>query len=210
MHANYSRRLFLGASGVALVGGLLTVAGSGAMAASTYQVQRTPAEWRRRLGPDRYSILREAGTERPFTSPLNKEKRRGTFACAGCALPLFSSATKYDGGAGGRSGRGGRGSNAQGGGLFSSVALVVDSGNTYTANVVTAGAGGVARPGGTGGTAFSGSLPGLGGTGGHDGSGASQQPDGADGSPGAAGVAGATGPSNGVGAAGVPAFPDHN
>ena len=67
---------------------------------SASRSQRTPADWQRRLGPDRYRILREAGTEAPFTSPLDKEKRRGIFACAGCGLPLFCSATKYDSGTG--------------------------------------------------------------------------------------------------------------
>ena len=52
------------------------------------------------LGDQRYAILREAGTERPFTSPLLNEHRRGTFICAGCALPLFSSATKFESGTG--------------------------------------------------------------------------------------------------------------
>jgi peptide-methionine (R)-S-oxide reductase len=53
-------------------------------------------EWRKRLDKLQYNVLREEGTERPFTSPLNSEHRPGTFACAGCALPLFSSDTKYD------------------------------------------------------------------------------------------------------------------
>ena len=60
----------------------------------------TPAQWRQRLGADAFAVLREEGTERPFTSPLNKEKRAGTFACAGCDLPLFSSDTKFDSGTG--------------------------------------------------------------------------------------------------------------
>ena len=51
-------------------------------------------------GPKRYEILREAGTERAFTSPLLNEHRRGAFVCAGCALPLFSSATKFESGTG--------------------------------------------------------------------------------------------------------------
>ncbi len=54
------------------------------------------AEWKKRLTATQYAVLREAATERPFTSPLNKEHRVGTFACAGCALPLYSSKTKYD------------------------------------------------------------------------------------------------------------------
>lgn len=65
-----------------------------------FQVSHTPAEWRRMLGGERYHVLREAGTERPFTSPLDKEHRRGTFVCAGCGLPLYSSATKFDSGTG--------------------------------------------------------------------------------------------------------------
>jgi peptide-methionine (R)-S-oxide reductase len=64
------------------------------------RIVHTPAEWRRLLGPDRYAVLREAGTEPPFSSPLLHEHRRGRFACAGCSLPLFSSATKFDSGTG--------------------------------------------------------------------------------------------------------------
>ena len=58
------------------------------------------ADWRKRLTPEQYNILRQHGTERAGTSPLNHEKRKGTFACAGCALPLFSSDTKFDSGTG--------------------------------------------------------------------------------------------------------------
>lgn len=58
------------------------------------------AEWKKRLSPLEYRVLREAATERPVTSPLDKEKRAGTFVCAGCALPLYSSRTKYDSGTG--------------------------------------------------------------------------------------------------------------
>lgn len=68
--------------------------------AARFPVTRTPAEWRRLLGPQRYRILREAGTERAGTSPLDNEHRRGRFVCAGCALPLFASSTKYDSGTG--------------------------------------------------------------------------------------------------------------
>jgi peptide-methionine (R)-S-oxide reductase len=60
----------------------------------------TDAQWKQRLTPAQYQVLREEGTERAFTSPLNDEKRKGTFHCAGCDLPLFSSATKYDSGTG--------------------------------------------------------------------------------------------------------------
>ena len=58
------------------------------------------ADWRKRLNGEQYNVLRKHGTERPGTSPLNKEKRKGTFACAGCDLPLFSSDTKFESGTG--------------------------------------------------------------------------------------------------------------
>ena len=58
------------------------------------------AQWKARLSPAAYQVLRRDGTERPFSSPLNNEKRSGTYHCAGCDLPLFSSKTKYDSGTG--------------------------------------------------------------------------------------------------------------
>ncbi len=58
------------------------------------------AEWRKRLSPAQYHVLRQEGTERPGTSPLNEEKRPGVFVCAGCGLPLFTSEMKYDSGTG--------------------------------------------------------------------------------------------------------------
>ena len=58
------------------------------------------AEWRERLTPEEFRVLREEGTERAFTSPLNKEKQAGTFVCAACQLPLFASDTKFDSGTG--------------------------------------------------------------------------------------------------------------
>jgi len=58
------------------------------------------AEWRKRLSPAAYDVLRHEGTERPGSSPLNAEKRKGRFHCAGCDLPLFSSDTKYESGTG--------------------------------------------------------------------------------------------------------------
>lgn len=58
------------------------------------------AQWQERLTPAQYAVLRRAGTERPYSSPLNAEHRHGTFACAGCALPVFSSNTKFESGTG--------------------------------------------------------------------------------------------------------------
>ena len=71
-----------------------------AEAAEKFEIEKTDAEWRAQLTPQQYEILRKHGTERPWSSPLLKEKRKGTFACAGCDLPLFSSETKYDSGTG--------------------------------------------------------------------------------------------------------------
>ena len=59
-----------------------------------------PDEWKKRLSPAQYAVLREEGTERAGSSPLDREKRKGTFACAGCDLPLFTSEMKYDSGTG--------------------------------------------------------------------------------------------------------------
>ncbi len=61
-----------------------------------FEVTRTDAEWKKLLTPAQYQVLRHEGTERAFTSVLLHEKRRGTYACAGCNLDLFSSTTKYD------------------------------------------------------------------------------------------------------------------
>ena len=62
----------------------------------TFEVAMTEAEWKQRLIPAQFSVLRKHGTERPGSSPLDKEYARGTFHCAGCELPLFSSDTKFD------------------------------------------------------------------------------------------------------------------
>jgi peptide-methionine (R)-S-oxide reductase len=70
------------------------------MAAQTFEVAHTDAEWRTLLTPDQYAVLRQEATEAPFASALLHEKRRGMFACAGCALDVFSSTTKFDSGTG--------------------------------------------------------------------------------------------------------------
>lgn len=71
-----------------------------AHAAGTFEVERTDAEWKKLLTSEQYDVLRQEGTEIPFTSPLNHEKRKGVFSCAGCDLPLFNSDTKFDSGTG--------------------------------------------------------------------------------------------------------------
>jgi len=68
--------------------------------AKVYKVSYSDAQWRKRLTKAQYHILREAGTERAYSSPLNNEHRKGTFVCAACANQLYSSATKFDSGTG--------------------------------------------------------------------------------------------------------------
>jgi peptide-methionine (R)-S-oxide reductase len=100
-----TRRTLLATGASVLVYGLTSMRGLGlrdAAAASpqAFEVTRTDAEWRKLLTPTQYAVLRQEGTERPFTSPLNDEHRAGRFTCAGCALELFSSTTKFDSGTG--------------------------------------------------------------------------------------------------------------
>jgi peptide-methionine (R)-S-oxide reductase len=94
------QNLFAAARGFALVAmarlGLVSVA----KAEATFEVTHTDAEWKKLLGMNQFAVLRLAATERPYSSPLDKEKREGVFACAGCDLPLFSSKTKFDSGTG--------------------------------------------------------------------------------------------------------------
>jgi peptide-methionine (R)-S-oxide reductase len=65
-----------------------------------FEIDHSEEEWRRRLSPEQYRVLREHGTERAGTSPLDREKRAGTFHCAGCGAPLFRSEQKFDSGTG--------------------------------------------------------------------------------------------------------------
>jgi peptide-methionine (R)-S-oxide reductase len=95
------RRLML--TSVATLFGLAALRWFGtapARAAETFEVEKSDAEWRAQLTPEQYDILRKEGTERPYTSPLLKEHRKGVFACAGCDLPLFASETKFESGTG--------------------------------------------------------------------------------------------------------------
>jgi peptide-methionine (R)-S-oxide reductase len=71
-----------------------------AQAAEKFEIEKTDAEWRAQLTAQQYEILRKQGTERPGSSPLLQEHRKGIFACAGCDLPLFSSETKFESGTG--------------------------------------------------------------------------------------------------------------
>ena len=89
---NLLQLLMLGGAGAALSG--LPALAKG------YEVTHSEAEWRHILSPAAFHIMREQGTEQPFSSPLLNEHRKGTFTCAGCALALFSSATKFDSGTG--------------------------------------------------------------------------------------------------------------
>jgi peptide-methionine (R)-S-oxide reductase len=86
------------AAGVAVP--VLAACGSSSARAATYRVNLTDAQWRRKLTPAQYGVLREEDTERPFSSPLNNEHRRGTFLCAGCDNELYASTTKFESGTG--------------------------------------------------------------------------------------------------------------
>jgi peptide-methionine (R)-S-oxide reductase len=88
--------LAFAASGVALA----ALRQQSAATEGTFEITKTEEEWRKLLSPEQYATLREEATERPFTSPLLDEHRKGTFNCAGCALPLYASETKYDSGTG--------------------------------------------------------------------------------------------------------------
>jgi peptide-methionine (R)-S-oxide reductase len=94
-----SRRALLVGGGGALAAAWLWPRGVAA-APEHFALALSDAEWRKRLSPDAYQVLRQEGTERPFTSPLLNEHRQGSFHCAGCNLPNFSSATKFESGTG--------------------------------------------------------------------------------------------------------------
>jgi peptide-methionine (R)-S-oxide reductase len=79
---------------------ILGLAGVPARADEAFEVTHTEEEWRKLLTPNQFAVLREEATERPFTSPLNREHRQGVFRCAGCDLPLFASQVKFDSGTG--------------------------------------------------------------------------------------------------------------
>ena len=94
-----SRRSLLAWLGAGAAASVLAACGSSAKAAA-YKVNLTDAQWRKRLTPAQYEILRQQGTEPAFSSPLLKEHRKGTFVCAGCGNDLFASSTKFESGTG--------------------------------------------------------------------------------------------------------------
>ena len=95
-----NRRSFLSLAGLASLGTALGCRAAPAATAERFPVQFSDAEWKAKLAPAAYRVLRHEATERPGSSPLNAEHRTGTFACAGCANPLFSSKTKFESGTG--------------------------------------------------------------------------------------------------------------
>jgi peptide-methionine (R)-S-oxide reductase len=94
MNDQFSRRsLILGGSSAL---GLFLISCESDAKEAAYTVTRSDAQWRKQLSPAAYATLRQAATERPYSSKLLKENRKGNFICAGCALPLFASTTKFD------------------------------------------------------------------------------------------------------------------
>ena len=99
----FSRRRFTTTVGLGLAGAALALQRSGAAESEskeTFEVTKTDAEWKKQLTPEQYSVLRGHGTERSGTSPLDKTYAPGTYMCAACDQPLYSSETKFDSGTG--------------------------------------------------------------------------------------------------------------
>jgi peptide-methionine (R)-S-oxide reductase len=101
-----NRRAFVSTAAIAAAGialGIRAKTARSADASSTathFEVEHTDAQWRAMLTPEQYAVLRQSSTELAFSSPLDAEKRAGTYSCAGCQLALFSSRTKFDSGTG--------------------------------------------------------------------------------------------------------------
>ena len=102
MESKVTKRTFMGGAAAAVGAFLVSACGrtGEAVAAETFEVTKSADEWRRVLSPQQYAVLREEDTERAGSSPLNAEHRRGTYSCAGCALPVYLSDTKYESGTG--------------------------------------------------------------------------------------------------------------
>ena len=97
----HNRRHFLTVAGTgAAVFALFGCKGASAGPPEKFEVTLSDAQWKAKLAPAAYTVLRHEGTETPFTSPLNSEHRAGTFACGGCGLPAYSSKTKFESGTG--------------------------------------------------------------------------------------------------------------
>lgn len=96
MTGDLTRRTLLGGAGLLAFSLAFYGAGGRADAQKPFAFRLSDAEWKKRLGPAAFAVLRRDATERAWTSPLLKEKRRGVYACAGCGQPLFRSSTKYD------------------------------------------------------------------------------------------------------------------
>ena len=91
-----NRRRLLEWVGASVSFATLAACGSGRAEAKNFPVKLSEAQWRKKLTKQEFAVLREAATERPYSSPLNDEKRAGTFMCAGCGNGVYSSKTKYD------------------------------------------------------------------------------------------------------------------
>jgi peptide-methionine (R)-S-oxide reductase len=97
------REIVMGGIGAGVVIGVVSLSDRAlAQVASLgkFEIVKSDEEWRRELTSEQYAVLRRRETERPWTSPLNKEHRLGTYLCSGCGLPLFSSSTKFQSGTG--------------------------------------------------------------------------------------------------------------
>src|ERR1700692_117617 len=90
------RMLLAGAGAVAVLVALRWSGGDDEVAAGPFEVEKSDDEWRRQLTAAQFNVLRRHSTEQPYSSALNNEKRNGTFACAGCDLPVFSASTKFE------------------------------------------------------------------------------------------------------------------
>ena len=94
------RNILLGGAALIAFGAAQLWRQSGGSSNATYEITHSPEEWRSLLSDQEYRILREAGTEKPFSSPLNDEKRAGVFSCAGCELENYDAKAKYESGTG--------------------------------------------------------------------------------------------------------------
>jgi len=98
--SHHNRRTVIAAAGMAAALPFFAACGASPAEAKSFPKAKSEAAWRKLLTRDQFYVLRQAGTERAFTSPLDTEKRNGTFVCAGCANPVYASAHKFDSGTG--------------------------------------------------------------------------------------------------------------